>query len=202
MQENRFIDVSSTSNPNNDQPKDRSFLSYLRDWIYIIALVILVFSLVFRMVIVSGSSMKNTLLDGDWILLLSNTLYWNPEPGDIIVASKDAFEDGKPIIKRIIATEGQTVDIRDKVVYVDDVPLDEPYTLTDTDVRDITFPIVVDTGCYFVMGDNRDASLDSRSSQIGLVDKGEMMGKAIFLLFPGNGKGEADRDLRRIGVIS
>lgn len=193
--------VPNTNSVVDIQRQDRTFLTYLRDWVYIIAAVLLLFSLIFRMVIVSGTSMQNTLLDGDWILLLSNTLYWDPVPGDIIVASKDDFDNGKPIIKRIIATEGQTVDIRNKVVYVDGVALDEPYTLNETEVRDISFPLVVEPGSYFVMGDNRVHSLDSRSSKIGLIDKREMLGKAIFLLFPGNGEGEAERDLHRIGVV-
>ncbi len=148
--------------------------------------------------------MNNTLLDGDYVLLLNNVLYQNPQQGDIIVASKESFKDGEPIIKRIIATEGQTVDIDFSagVVYVDGVALDESYTLTPTNMKEgISFPLTVDEGCVFVMGDNRNKSKDSRSTEIGLIDRREIMGRAIFLVFPGTNKDVESRDFSRIGAL-
>lgn len=183
-------------------------LSYLHDLVFLIAGVLLVFSLLFRVVVVSGPSMNNTLVDGDWLLLLGNVLYNNPEQGDIIVASKKAYDDGTPIIKRIIATEGQTVDIDFSVgvVYVDGEALLEPYTLTPTNVDEgMEFPLTVDENCYFVMGDNRNLSKDSRSIEIGLIDRREILGKAIFIGFPGDPdgtQGHKQRDFSRIGVVS
>ena len=179
-------------------------LSYLHDLTFLIAAVLLVFSLLFRVVVVSGPSMNNTLLDGDWLLLLGNVFYKDPQQGDIIVASKDSFDDGKPIIKRVIATEGQEVDIDfiQGIVYVDGEQLDEPYTNTPTNLNEgIDFPLIVEEGCIFVMGDNRNVSKDSRSSEIGLIDCREVLGKAIFLFFPGEVNGYG-RDLSRIGVLS
>ena len=182
----------------------KTYLPYLRDLVALIAGVILVFSLLFRVVVVSGPSMNYTLVDGDWLLLLGNILYSEPKKGDVIVASKDSFDNGAPIIKRVIATEGETVDIDFDagVVYVNGVALDEPYTNTPTNQQEgMSFPLTVDEGCIFVMGDNRNVSLDSRSINIGLIDKREVLGKAVFLFFPGSDPNNAQRDLNRIGVV-
>ena len=103
------------------------FLTYLRDIVFLIAGILLVFSLLFRVVVVSGPSMNQTLIDGDYILLLNNVFYGEPKHGDVIVACKESYDDGAPIIKRVIATEGQTVDIDflEGIVYVDGVALVE-----------------------------------------------------------------------------
>ena len=175
----------------------------MHDLVFLIAGVLLVFSLLFRVVVVSGPSMNDTLIDGDWLLLLSNTFYGQPKCGDIIVASKDSYDDGTPIIKRVIATQGQEVDIDFAlgVVYVDGVALDEPYTLTPTNLNEgIQFPLTVDEGCIFAMGDNRNISKDSRSTEIGQIDCREVLGKAIFLFFPGNDPINS-REFDRIGVL-
>ena len=184
----------------NDHRK--TVLSYLHDLTYLLTGILLVFLLLFRVVVVSGSSMKNTLVDGDYILLLNNVFYADPQPGDIIVASKKSFEDGEPIIKRVIATEGQKVEIiRDEneiqaKVYVDGVLLDEPYIATPT--TNDYFSVIVDEGCYFVMGDNRQWSRDSRSQDIGQIDRREILGKALFLFLPGTDKNSTPRDFGRI----
>ena len=179
-------------------------LTYLHDIVFLIAGILIIFSLLFRVVVVSGPSMNSTLIDGDWLLLLGNVLYSEPKYGDIIVASKDSFDDGSPIIKRVIATEGQTVDIdfQKGIVCVDGKKLDESYTLTATNTSEgITFPLIVDENCIFVMGDNRNVSKDSRSTEIGLIDNREVLGKALFIFYPGNNKGKAIRDFSRIGVL-
>ena len=154
------------------------------------------------MVVVSGPSMDETLNDGDYLLLINNAFYNDYKRGDIIVASKDSYHDGEPIIKRVIATEGQEVDIDFNlgVVYVDGVALDEPYINTPTNLDEgVSFPLIVDDGHLFVMGDNRNHSKDSRSPEIGLIDRREVLGKAIFLIFPGLDSGK--REFDRIGVI-
>lgn len=184
---------------------DKSIVLYLHDVVYLLAAMMVVFLLVFRIVIVSGTSMNMTLLDGDYLILLSNTLYREPEQGDIIVVSKDSFDDGAPIVKRVIATEGQTVDIdfESGIVYVDGVALEEDYVNTLTNVNGGTeFPLVVEEGCVFAMGDNRNISRDSRYPEIGQIDTREILGKAIFVLIPGTNKGEEIRDYGRIGAIS
>lgn len=184
---------------------DKNFVMYLHDLVYLLAAMMVVLLLVFRVVIVSGTSMNMTLLDGDYLLLLSNTFYKEPEQGDIIVVSKDSFDDGAPIVKRVIATEGQTVDIDFDagIVYVDGVAQEEPYVNTPTNVSGgMEFPLIVEEGCVFAMGDNRNISRDSRYPEIGFIDTREILGKAIFLMIPGTNKGQQIRDFDRIGALS
>ena len=184
----------------------KSTVLYLHDLIYMLVLIMIVFLLVFRVIIVSGSSMYSTLLDGDYLLLLSNVFYHEPEQGDIVVISKESFDNGSAIVKRVIATEGQIVDIdfANGIVYVDGLPLEEEYINTPTNVEEgMAFPLIVDENCVFVMGDNRNASKDSRNPEIGLVDKREILGKAVILLYPGMGEGDysALRNYERMGAI-
>ena len=131
------------------------------------------------------------------------------EDSDVVVISKSSYDNGAPIVKRVIATEGQWVDIDFErgVVYVGDSrdtmePLDEPYTLTPTTVKEgTTFPLQVDKGHLFVLGDNRNGSKDSRHPEIGLIDKREVLGKVFFLFFPGTNYGQEKQDFGRIGVV-
>ena len=186
------------------QSPQKSIVLYLHDLAYLIAGIVLVFLLCFRIVIVSGDSMYDTLVDGDYLLLLSNVFYQEPQQGDIIVASKADYENGTPIIKRVIATEGQTVDInfRTGTVYVDGTALTEDYIYSSTTMDEgVTFPLVVEEGCVFVLGDNRDRSKDSRSPQIGLIDTRQIVGKAIMLVFPGTDHGDTAPQFDRIGGI-
>ncbi|MGN0998265.1 MAG: signal peptidase I [Faecousia sp.] len=210
VQERRRDKVPDQKTHEEKIPWQKSLVLYLHDCVYLVGLMIVALLLVFRVVVVSGTSMNGTLLDGDYLLLIGNTFYREPKYGDIIVASKDSFKDGEPIIKRVIATEGQTVDIDFKrgIVYVDGIALDEPYTLTATNLNEgIQFPLTVDEGCIFVLGDNRNGSRDSRYPEIGLIDKREVLGKAIFLWLPGTNGTDAEgnalvsRDWSRIGVV-
>ena len=181
----------------------KSVMLYLHDLVYLLAVVMIVFMLLFRIVVVSGSSMYSTLWDGDWLLVTGSVLYQEPKHGDIIVASKDSFNDGEPIIKRVIATEGQTVDIDFEagIVYVDGVPLEEDYTYTPTNAQEgIIFPITIADGCIFAMGDNRNGSKDSRHPTIGMIDTREVLGRAVFLMFPG-ADNEGNREFDRIGAL-
>jgi len=203
--------LTADENIRKDHPSDqkeeswqKSVLLYLHDLVYMLAAVMLVFLLLFRMVIVSGSSMYDTLHDGDWLILISNVFYQDPEYGDIIVATKDSYHDGEAIVKRVIATEGQIVDIdfNAGIVYVDGVALEEPYTHTPTNMQEgLTFPLLVRDNCIFAMGDNRNDSKDSRHPDIGLIDKREILGKAVFLMVPGSDENN-QRDFKRIGVLT
>ena len=184
--------------------QQKNLLAYLHDLVFGLVAVLLIVMLVFRIVVVSGPSMMQTLQNGDRLVVLSNVFYWEPKRGDIIVASKNSFKDGEPIIKRVIATEGQEVDIDFDagIVYVDGIALDEPYVNTPTTLYEgVHFPITVDTGCVFVLGDNRNDSKDSRSVAIGQIDKREILGKAIFLVLPGESAGSGQREFSRIGVL-
>lgn len=187
-----------------DLPWQKSVLLYMHDLAYLLSAVIVVFLLLFRVVVVSGSSMNKTLYNGDYLLLVSNIFYREPEQGDVIVASKDSFKDGAPIVKRVIATEGQTVyiDFERGIVYVDGEPLKEPYVNGKTTMDEgMKFPLTVDEGCVFVLGDNRNDSKDSRDPEIGLIDNREIMGKVVFLFLPGMDS-QKHRDFGRIGVVS
>ena len=193
----------------NKESWQGTVLMYLHDLVYLLAGLILVFLLLFRVVVVSGTSMNGTLMDGDYLLLLSSAFYKEPQQGDIVVASKFSFQDGEPIVKRVIATEGQWVriDKETNLVYVGDTkdtmqPLDEPYILGITFPRDMgDEPTVVPEGCIFVLGDNRGVSLDSRSAEIGFIDKREVLGKVFFLFLPGTNHGQVTQDYGRIGVV-
>lgn len=177
---------------------------YLHDLVYLLLAIVLIFLLLFRIIVVSGDSMYSTLLDGDYLLLLSNLFYRQPEAGDIIVISKETFDNGAPIVKRVIATEGQTVDIDFEAgaVFVDGVQLQEEYINNLTHQgRGVEFPLTVEEDCLFVMGDNRAVSLDSRYAEIGQIDKREVLGKALFLMLPGTSHDQLPRDMSRIGVV-
>ena len=187
--------------------KGSTFLLYLHDIIYLLAIIMIVLLVFFRIVVVSGSSMKNTLVDGDYLLLVSNVFYRQPKQGDIVVISKDSFDNGAPIVKRVIATEGQYVRFEAGKVYVGESPdldkmtlLDEPYISSIT-VNQQGY-VKVAEGCIFVMGDNRTGSKDSRDPVIGQIDKREVLGKVIFLLLPGTDKGQQPPDYSRIGAVS
>ena len=133
----------------------RSTRSDIYDWIQCIVMAIVIcvlfFSFVVRLVDVVGGSMYPTLEDGDKILV--SNLFYKPKQGDIIVFRKDEYRE-EPLVKRIIAVEGQTVDIDFElgIVYVDGEALDEPYIAEPTnDLEDFYGPVVVPEGCIFVM---------------------------------------------------
>ncbi len=200
MEEMNFRKTEPQNADSANNTHKNLILSYLHDLTFLLAGMLLVFLLLFRVVVVSGSSMNMTLVDGDYLLLLNNVFYKDPKPGDVIVATKESF--GEPIIKRVIATEGQrvTIDSETGTVSVDGVELVEDYISTPTLSRDIDE--VVEKGCVFVMGDNRSNSKDSRSEEIGQIDTREILGKAIFLFLPGTDPITKERKFSRIGVIS
>ncbi len=189
-----------------EQPKE-SFISMIFDYLEILVFsvcaVLLLFTLCGRLCKVDGSSMRNTLFHEEMLITTSLSA---PEAGDIIVfhQTSERYPNlNEPLVKRIIATEGQTVRI-DYVkgeVYVDGELLDEPYAaLLDRQGNDIgrwtqapgysfnyttgIFEATVPEGCYFVMGDNRNNSLDSRSAEVGFVDTRRVLGKAVVRLKP------------------
>lgn len=180
----------------------------LVEWLGVVAsaliIVVILFGFVFRVAVISGDSMKNTLFGGD-VVVITN-LNYTPKEGDIVVVSRNAEnspesmrEENGPIIKRVIATEFQEVniDFETGIVYVDNVPLNEPYISTPTvDQYDVKFPVTVPEGCIFVLGDNRGVSLDSRSSRIGeagMIDTRYVLGHAVYRVFPFNRMGGLDK---------
>ncbi len=189
-----------------DEAVKREFLPYLKDLSVVLCIVLAAFLFCFRIAVVDGDSMLNTLVDGDYVLLLNRLISGDPQQGDIVVISTNNYGNGKPIIKRVIATEGQEVfiDFEKGTVSVNGEILDEPYIkdLTKRSFSGVSYPLTVEEGCIFVMGDNRMNSTDSRSPQIGQIDCREVIGKAIFCIFPGDDQGDVERDFSRIGAIS
>ncbi len=146
--------------------------------------VFLVFALMFRAVGVEGDSMNPTLNSGDWLAVSGAETEF--ERGDIVVVTQPWVRN-VPIIKRVIAVGGDTVDIDfyTHEVFVNGELLDEPYIAEPTELRyDVDFPLTVDEGKLFVMGDNRNDSVDSRSSAIGLIDERYVLGRALVRLLP------------------
>ena len=170
-------------------PPNEKLRRDLYDWIMslMIALVISVALFVFcvRIIDVSGTSMVPTLHNGDK-MFVSNLLY-TPQAGDVVVFKTDNYDPNKALVKRVIATEGQTVniDFDNGIVYIDGVPIQEDYIAEVTTTKlDFIGPKKVPEGCVFVMGDNRNMSTDSRKAEIGMVDNRMILGRAYAVIFP------------------
>ena len=160
--------------------KSKNFLMTVYDYaesvLFALLCLVLLFTFVFRVVGVVGSSMVPTLYDGDWLMV--SAFDSNPQYGQVVIVTQPN-DFGKPVVKRIIATENQTVDINFSTgdVFVDGELLDEPYINNPTtNSEGVQFPVTVPEGHVFVMGDNRQGSTDSRSTMIGFIDKNYILG--------------------------
>lgn len=183
----RAVENTDTSE-NTEQSGKRNFVKNVYDWAdsmaFAVIAVVIVFTFFLRIMGVNGDSMLPTLENGNYVLI--SDLFYTPEQGDVVVITPTA-SFSLPIIKRVIATQGQTVDIdfTKGEVYVDNMVVDEPYIAEPTILReDMTFPQTVPEGHLFVMGDNRNNSLDSRSKSIGMVDTRYILGKAFLRVKP------------------
>ena len=191
-------------NVKKQRESGKDFYEWVQALVCSVLVVVMLFTFVIRMIGVDGHSMVPTLQDGDRLLVLNSMLYDDYKYGDIVVLRKSSFLS-EPIVKRVIATEGQTVDIDFSTgsVYVDGVLLKEDYINELTFTEEGTeFPLTVPEGSIFVMGDNRNHSNDSRDSRLGTVDTRYVIGKAVFLAFPGPDIVTEKCDYSRIGVIA
>ena len=147
-----------------------------------LVVITILFTFVFRVVNVDGSSMKPTLHNKDKIVV--STVGYEPQKGDIVVIS-ETKNMNEPLVKRIIAVGGDEVDINftTGIVTVNGTEEDYTHELT-TQQFDIAFPITVPEGTVFVLGDNRGNSLDSRSTRVGCIDERLVVGKVLFRFFP------------------
>ena len=159
------------------------------DWIQCLAsaliVCVVIFIFVARVIDVKGTSMYPTLNNQDKMLV--SDLFYTPKTGDIVVFKKDQYDPERALVKRVIATEGQeiNIDFDRGIVYVDGVALEEDYiTELTTTKLDFIGPQTVPDGCVFVMGDNRNMSTDSRKSEIGMVDNRLIIGKVYCVIFP------------------
>ena len=184
--------------------KGRDLYEWVQSLVGSVLVVVAIFTFVIRMMGVDGHSMLNTLQHGDRLLVVNSMPYPDYKYGDIVILRKDGVFDDDPIVKRVIAVEGQTVDIdfAEGIVYVDGEALEEDYIREPTYTAEGTeFPLTVPEGSIFVMGDNRNGSSDSRDYRLGTVDTRYVIGKAAFLIFPGPDYETEKRDFKRIGVI-
>ena len=182
----------------------RDLYEWMQALVCSVLVVVLLFTFVVRLIGVDGHSMVPTLQDGDRLLVLNSILYDDYQYGDIVVLRKESFL-AEPIVKRVIATGGQTVDIDFETgsVYVDGELLKEDYINELTFLEEGTeFPLTVPEGSIFVMGDNRNNSNDSRDYRLGTGDTRYVIGQAVFLAFPGKDESTGERDFGRIGVIA
>lgn len=184
--------------------KGRDFYEWVQALVYSVLAVVVIFTFGIRLIGVEGHSMVPTLQEGDRLLVANPMFYNDFKYGDIVVLTKESFLS-EPIVKRVIAVGGQTVDIDfdSGSVYVDGTLLKEDYINELTFTTEGTeFPVTVPEGSVFVMGDNRNHSNDSRDVKLGTVDTRHMIGKAVAVIFPGKDEITEKRDFGRIGVIA
>lgn len=201
----RIVDINTTSNKGFEEEElvseirfstkktddKKKFNLMVYDMLSIVMtsfiIIALVFVFAFRLVGVVGSSMTNTLQENDWLITMQKDSY---ERGDIVVITQPNYFN-EPLIKRVIATGGETVDIdfARGIVYVNGEPIDEPYKKEQfiiPKLDDVDFPYTVPEGMLFCMGDNRNGSTDSRSKLIGPLDERYVLGKAVIRVLPFN----------------
>jgi len=194
---------------NPDEPDPKSSGSKARmelyDWLQCIvsAIIFCIFIFVFvgRTIGVDGFSMMDTLHHNDRVIM--SNLFYTPKNGDIVVfhCPNESF-GGTPLVKRVIAVEGQTVDINfdTSEVFVNGFVIDEPYIYEPTTVKsNFEGPVTIPKGYVFVMGDNRNHSSDSRDTRIGLVDTRYILGRVHFIALPGADE-TTERDWSRLGL--
>ena len=169
-----------------DTSAGRELYLNVRVLVVMMALFVLLFTFVARVIVVSGPSMQNTLFGGDLILVWS--IGYTPKQGDVVVLTQESYQEDS-IVKRVIATAGQRVDVDydSNTVYVDGVALEEDYIKERMRMPfwgEGVNHVVVPEGCIFVMGDNRNQSADSRYPDIGIVDTRSVIGHGVLVLFP------------------
>lgn len=186
-----------------EERRGREVYEWVQALVCSVLSVVVLFTFGVRLIGVDGHSMVPTLQDGDRLLVLNSLLGGGYKPGDVVVLRKESFLP-TPIVKRVIATGGQVVDIDflSGVVYVDGERLHEDYVNDLTFMEEGTvFPLTVPEGSVFVLGDNRNHSSDSRDDRLGTVDERYIIGRAVFLAFPGPDAVTGIREYGRIGGI-
>ncbi len=170
--------------PKQPYARAQGAIEWMESLSFATALLILVFLFLVRAATVSGTSMVPTLNSGDKILVQG--VNYAPQHGDVIVV--DGYNNyGEPIVKRVIGLAGDTVniDFDTATVWVNGEKLNEPYLGTPTQrAGDVAFPVTVPAGEVFVLGDNRQVSLDSRYTEVGFIDTRDVLGRVFFRILP------------------
>jgi signal peptidase I len=188
--ENEATDISVKS---DKQKESLSFADGAYEWLQsiVIAWVVMlcIFTFLGRQIGVDGHSMNPTLNHGDKVIM--SNIFYTPKYGDVVVVTQESFSE-EPIVKRVIGTAGQTIDVdyEAAVVIVDGKPLDEPYI--NERMREprsstaMEFPLTIPDGHILVMGDNRNHSTDGRDTRIGLVNTDSILGRVYLIFWPLN----------------
>ena len=159
---------------------------FMLSMVKVTGVLVVLLMLIFRYATVDGVSMVPTFHDGD--RLFATNLFYEPQRLDVVAV----FEVNilhKPLIKRVIGIAGDkiVVNAEDGKVYVNDVALDDSFTLEpNTELGTVRYPVIVPEGTIFVMGDNRNNSRDSRFSEIGMIQLNAVIGKVLWRFYPFN----------------
>ena len=179
------METQNTTTAQEPKPvRGQGVLEWYEALISAALVLVLVFSFFFRIIQVDGSSMVPTLVNGDKLIVWGAG--YTPQRGDVVIV--DSYTSyGKPLVKRVIAKGGDTVsiDYATGTVAVNGEVLQEDYIAEPTYLGyDVTFPYTVPEGTVFVMGDNRNQSLDSRSTYVGCIDERDILGKVLVCFMP------------------
>lgn len=189
--DNELLNTEQTTDAPKKEPL-REIFSTIEMLAFAAAAILLIFSFVARITVVEGGSMEETLLGGDRLIV--SDLFYTPERGDIVIIHSPRVNGGEAIVKRIIAVEGDTIEIKADGVYVNGEKLNETdgslgYTI-DSYSYQPKAPQTIEKDKVFVMGDHRSVSLDSRS--FGQVDESAVIGKVLLRIFPLSSFGTVD----------
>ena len=179
------METQNTTTAQEPKPvRGQGVLEWYEALISAALVLVLVFSFFFRIIQVDGSSMVPTLVNGDKLIVWGAG--YTPQRGDVVIV--DSYTSyGKPLVKRVIAKGGDTVsiDYATGTVAVNGEVLQEDYIAEPTYLGyDVTFPYTVPEGTVFVMGDNRNQSLDSRSTYVGCIDERDILGRVLVCFMP------------------
>lgn len=197
------FDLTAQNGAPEERKEQDGWRQSLFEWLELLAVVLVIIVTLFTFVVsivgVDGSSMYPTLHDRD--LMLVQRIAYTPRQGDVIVLRKDHTFGDQALVKRVIATGGQTVyiDYDNNTITVDGEILEEPYLnyeyddmygsdymadKVDLDPQYVNQEFTVPEGCIFVCGDNRNHSSDSRVAQLGMVDERYVIGRVLLVFFP------------------
>ena len=204
MEQENKKNTQEQNAPEKKAPEKKSIGREIFEWIMVFvvagAMAFVVRTFIFEPVRVDGASMMYTLEDGEFMIATKYD-YWlgDPERFDIVICNYPNTNDGMYRVKRVIGMPDETIELRAGELYVDGKHVEQSFEMTPN--RTNFGPYTVPPGHYFVVGDNRNNSKDSRDPDIGQVDRREVLGKVLLLFLPGTHFDTEERDYSRIGVV-